>query len=127
MRTNYGKLYETIVDDAVEASEPVVRYGTLTAVNSDGLLVMQMKEGGAFEAFKPEEVRIVAPHTISVRPLQGGCADIWETKKGVVEAGDMLMDSDGDFYRVIEIDTDDERGSEPPSGLRKVPSEPIEL
>ena len=97
--TNMNKLYQT--------KEETPRFGTYLAINSAGLIVLEMKGTGAVEAFDKKEVEEVKPYTVRVR-FTGSNQQGYEffASKGDVEKGDLLyLKGYNDLAQVIAVDT----------------------
>lgn len=113
-----GKLFET--DDG--------RFGTLLATNSAGKMVLEIKGSGEVIAVDPGEATLVKPHTIMVKRIGVKPQTMhWQAKKDVVEVGDMLVNKEGTRYVVLEIDTEADTDRKAPEGLRRVPTEAVDL
>lgn len=114
-----GKLFET--EDG--------RFGTYLTENSAGKYVLEMKgKDGDVEAFEPDKITLVRPHTILVKRISTHPQRLqWQAKKGVVEEGDLLINKDGTRYVVLDVDTQADTDRKAPEGLRKIPTEPIDL
>lgn len=85
-------------------AEPV-RYGTFLTKNSKGQLVLEMKgSSGAVEAFDPDQVEEVIPYTVSVLDLVHGEVH-FETTKGSVQVGDVILSESGHLVKVNALDT----------------------
>ncbi len=114
-----GKLFET--EDG--------RFGTYLTENSAGKYVLEMKgKDGDVEAFEPDKVTLVRPHTILVKRISTQAKLLqWQAKKGVVEVGDLLVNKDGTRYMVLEVDSNADTNQKAPDGMRKVPTEAIDL
>lgn len=114
-----GKLFET--NDG--------KFGTLLATNSSGKMVLEIKGSGEVIAVDPTEATLVKPYTILVKRIAGQQTQRiqWQAKKDVVEKGDLLVNKDGTRYVVLEIDTEADTERKAPEGLRRIPTEAIDL
>lgn len=97
-----NRLYQT-------KAQPV-RYGTWLAVNSAGLIVLEMRgEGGTVEAFETSAIEEVKPYTYQCRVIASktrtvGTTVVLEGKVGQADKGDLVVRPSGTIYLVTEVD-----------------------
>lgn len=118
------KLYQT-----KSAENQVPQFGTYLATNSKGEIVLEIKGTGAVEAFKPEDVEEVRPHTVGIR-VSGQPIRHYEIPVGVVERGDVLILRSGSELRlaiVTATDTKKTDAGKSPGRLYKLASSAIIL
>jgi hypothetical protein len=92
------QLWETV-------AEPK-RFGVKIATNSQGKIVLEMKDKlGAVELFDPHEVRVVLPYTMMLSDSTGHNSHV-RSKPGIFQVGDVVLDFDsGKMFKVTELDT----------------------
>lgn len=106
--------YEVEVDMSHKAlyqtKEEPPRFGTFLTKNSTGKIVLEMKgKDGEVEAFDKAEVEEVMPYTVKMKRMAGnGGNDVrhYECTEGDVKQDQILLQiSNGQMWRVLELDT----------------------
>ena len=113
------KLYET--------KEATPRFGTKLAVNSAGMVVLEMKGTGEVSTFKPEDIEEVHPYTVGIKFQDSSTQYHYITKKGAVKKGDTILGLSSvahQFATVVDVDTKSDRATKELKG-RKVMTEEI--
>lgn len=116
--TTMNKLYQTI--------EETPRFGTYLAINSAGLIVLEMKGTGAVETFEKKDVEEVKPYTVRVR-FFGSNNQGYEffARKGDVQKGDLIaMKGYNEIAEVVAVDTKSSKATKNLVG-RKLHADPI--
>lgn len=99
-------------------------FGTYLATNSEGKIVLEIKgANGEPRAFKPDEIEIVQPYTITARSPTNGSKS-FRVAKGSVEVNDLII-AGGDFFVVTKLDTKNENAQVLKSA-RLVKTSPLE-
>lgn len=97
------------------------RFGTFLATNSVGQTVLEMKGENKVEAFDKDKIEEVRPYTvrcacITDRSGSGNSTLLnYETTKGAVAKGDLILTENGAILRVTALDTK----SDKPIGILK--------
>jgi len=103
--TNAPKKNELYKWTAKAGEEPV--FGTFLTEDSDGHWVMQMADGDKnLVRVEPGLPERVLPYTVKVHPVGGGRSGFdLKTKKGSVQADDLIMLRSGMLVRVAKLDS----------------------
>lgn len=111
-----AKLYQT--------KDEAPRYGTLLAINSQGLLVLEMKDNPTVpEVFKKSEVDIVTPFTFEVQHLGRNNTQTFVGTDNI-KIGDILMSMDtSTLMQVVKVNTKSEKAVKEFKGRRLVTEE----
>lgn len=109
-KENETKKEENAMPKLYQTKEKTARYGTYLAKNSDGKIVLEMKDSSnMFEAFDPKDVEEVLPWTFYAVVVGAGSGRRHEchysTKKNAVNVGDLLLSDSGNLYRVKQVNT----------------------
>jgi len=116
---------ETTMPKLYQTKEEPARFGTLLAMNSARLLVLEMKGSGDVLTFTKDEVEEVKPYTVRVSFGDGGKTYDFFSRKGDVEVGDLLMiDGYSTIARVMAVDTKSDGATKNLTG-RKVATVPF--
>jgi len=79
-------------------------YGTQIATNSEGKIVLEMKGTSEVKAYEKSELEEVMPYTVGVKFIDGGQNYHFETDKGNVSEGDLIVRlDDGHYGKVAEV------------------------
>jgi len=111
-----AKLYQT------KDKEP--RYGTLLAINSQGLLVLEMKDNPTVpEVFKKSDVDVVTPFTFEVQHLGRNNVQTFVGTDNI-KVDDILLSMDtSTLMRVTKVNTKSEKAVKEFKGRRLVTEE----
>lgn len=93
-------LYE--VPGKTKSAKP--RFATKLAVNSEGKMVMEIKNTTDIEVFDESQIKEVTPYTVTVRCSSTGTTYSRITKEGSVVLNDIIVNN-GFLYIVAEINT----------------------
>jgi hypothetical protein len=84
-------------------------YGVHIATNSEGKIVLEMKGTNEVKAYSKDQLEEVMPYTVGVKFSVGGQNYHFETDKGSVSVGDLIVRMDGSyegsFGEVVSVDT----------------------
>jgi hypothetical protein len=84
-------------------------YGVQIATNSEGKIVLEMKGSNEVKAYPKDQLEEVMPYTVGVKFSAGGQNYHFETDKGSVSVGDLIVRMDGSyegsFGEVVSVDT----------------------
>lgn len=112
-----AKLYRVLAEDEA--------YGTFLTQNSRGEYVLEMKgAGGAVRAFDPKRLEEVLPYTFDVKFGEEGAPYSFCGVAGQLQAGDLLLNDDGQPARVVKVDSKNRKATRFFSGW-KIPAERI--
>jgi hypothetical protein len=84
-------------------------YGVQIATNSEGKIVLEMKGTNEVKAYSKDQLEEVMPYTVGVKFSANGQNYHFETDKGSVSVGDLIVRMDGayegSFGEVVSVDT----------------------
>lgn len=95
-------------------------YGFRLAINSNGDWVMESKGSGEIHIKSKAEVSVVVPHTVDVQFIGAGSNSTkysYWTPKDALTAGDLVLMDDGQFVKVVAVDTSHEKANKHLTGV----------
>lgn len=97
-------------------------YATVIGKTESGMLVLEARGGGGIFTKSPDDVKEVIPYTVEIR--FNGSGIHYESVKGALRKGDVVLNSNGDMGTVVNVDTKAKNARATFKG-RRVMTEPV--